>query len=75
MVLNACILVKTTPTKSDEVLEESRKLPGVHKAFVAYGRFDLVVFAKSADYSAIRKLTSSINALEGVRSTETLVEA
>jgi DNA-binding Lrp family transcriptional regulator len=47
----------------------------VRKAFEAYGRYDLVVFASSADYSAVRKLTSAINSLDGVRSTETLVEA
>lgn len=47
----------------------------VKKAFVAYGRYDLVVFANATDYSAIRSLTNAINSLEGVRSTETLVEA
>jgi len=75
MALSACILVKTVPTQSDAVLEAASKLKGITKAFIAFGRFDLVVFAKCPDYSAIRKLASSVNALDGVRSTETLVEA
>jgi DNA-binding Lrp family transcriptional regulator len=75
MSLNTCILIKTTPTQTDAVLQKTQAMTEVRKAFVAYGRYDLVVFARSPDYSAIRKLTSEINSLEGVRSTETLVEA
>jgi len=75
MSLNACILIKTTPTQADDVLQKIRTLKSVRKVFVAYGRYDLVAFADAADYPEIRKLTSDINALMGVRSTETLVEA
>ena len=73
--MNACILVKTTPTQTDNVLESVRKIKGVRKAFVAYGRYDLVAFADSPDYSGISKLTADVNSINGVRSTETLVEA
>lgn len=75
MALSLCTLIKTRPNLTDEVLEKTRKLAGVRKAFVAYGRYDLIAFASCEDYSAIRKLSSAINALDGVRSTETLVEA
>lgn len=75
MALSTCTLIKTKPNLTDEVLEKTRKLSGVRKAFVAYGRYDLVAFATCDDYATIRKLSSSINALDGVRSTETLVEA
>ncbi len=50
-------------------------MKGVSKVFVAYGRYDLVAFVSPPDYSTIRKLTSVINSIVGVRSTETLVEA
>ena len=73
--MNACILVKTTPTQTDNVLENVRKIKGVRKAFVAYGRYDLVAFAVSPDYAGISKLTADVNSITGVRSTETLVEA
>jgi len=75
MALNACILVKTKPAASDEVLTQLRKLKGVRKAYVVYGRFDLVAFVEGADYPALRQLTGVINAIEAVRSTETLAEA
>jgi len=73
--LNACILVKTTPTQTDEVLESIRKVAGVRRAFIAYGRYDLVAFVATSDYSGISQLTSRVNSIAGVRSTETLVEA
>jgi DNA-binding Lrp family transcriptional regulator len=73
--MNACILVKTTPTQTDEVLSAVRKIGGVRKAFVAYGRYDLVAFADTKDYDGISKLTAQVNSITGVRSTETLVEA
>jgi DNA-binding Lrp family transcriptional regulator len=73
--LNACILVKTTPIQTDEVLDKVRKISGVRKAFVTYGRYDLIAFVRAQDYSEIRKLTSAVNLIDGVRSTETMVEA
>ncbi len=75
MSLNACILIKTAPVRTDDVLGKVKQLQGVRKVFVAYGRYDLVAFARSAEYSEVRRLTSAINSVDGVRSTETLVEA
>jgi len=74
-LLNACVLIKTTPLQTDTVLQKTLRLRGVRKAFIVYGRFDMVAFAETDDYPGIRKLTGTINAIEGVRSTETLVEA
>ncbi len=75
MTLNACILIKTKTLQTADVLARSGKLKGIRKVFVAYGRFDLVVFAEADDYPALRKLTGTVNSIPGVRSTETLVEA
>ena len=75
MGLNACILLKTVPLQTEAVLKKVRSLDGVKKAFVAYGRYDLIAFAEAAAYPEIRKLTGEINSMPGVRSTETLVEA
>lgn len=75
MGLNACILLKTVPLQTDAVLRKVRSLKGVRKAFVAYGRYDMIAFAEATTYPEIRKLTGEINSMQGVRSTETLVEA
>jgi len=74
-LLNACILIKTTPLQTESVLQRAARLKSVRKTFVVYGRFDMVAFAETEDYAEIRRLTGTINGIEGVRSTETLVEA
>jgi DNA-binding Lrp family transcriptional regulator len=75
MALSACILIKTVPLQTDAVLERTKSLKGVRKAFPAYGRYDVVAFVESSGYPEVRKLTGGINSLRGVRSTETLVQA
>ncbi len=74
-MLNACILLKVVPTRADMILDTVKKIAGVRKAYFTYGRFDIVVFAEVEDYRKLRELTAQINAIEGVRSTETLPEA
>ena len=75
MALDACILIKTVPLETASVLKKAKSLKGVRKAFVAYGRYDMVVFVNASGYPEVRKLTGEINSMQGVRSTETLVEA
>jgi len=74
-MLNACILIKAVPTKAATILKAVQGLEGVRKAYFAYGRFDIVAFLEVEDYRSLRKITGQINALEGIRSTETLAEA
>jgi len=68
-------LIKAVPLKTDEILEAVKRIKEVKRAYVAYGRYDLVAFIEVQDYSQIRTVTGGINSLEGVRSTETLIEA
>jgi uncharacterized protein with GYD domain len=74
-VLNACILLKVVPTKADTILDTVRKIAGVRKTYFTYGRFDLAVFVEVEDYKKLREITTQINGIEGIRSTETLPEA
>ena len=74
-MLNACVLLKVVPTKADMVLRTIEKVTGVRKAYFTYGRFDLAVFVEVEDYKKLREITTQINGIEGIRSTETLPEA
>jgi uncharacterized protein with GYD domain len=74
-MLNACVLLKVVPTKADVILGAVQAVKGVRKAYFAYGRFDVVVFLEVENYKHLRELTSQINEIAGVRSTETLAEA
>jgi uncharacterized protein with GYD domain len=74
-MLNACVLLKVMPSKASTILSAIRKIIGVRKAYFSYGRFDIVMFAEVEDYRRLREITTQINGLEGVRSSETLPEA
>jgi DNA-binding Lrp family transcriptional regulator len=74
-MVKACLLVKTTPVKGERVLKEVSRLKGVKKAFLAYGRADVVILVDTKKYEEVLDITSKVHALDGVRSTETLIEA
>jgi len=73
-VANACVLIKTTPADTQKILEKVAKMGAVWKAYVAYGRWDIVAFVE-APIEEISKISASINSIDGVRSTETLPQA
>jgi len=74
-MLNACALLKIVPTRAESILEAVLAIPSVRKAFFCYGRFDIAAFIEAEGYKEIREISKTINSIEGVRSTETLVEA
>ena len=74
-MLNACVLLKVVPTKANTILDSVRKVADVRKAYFTYGRFDIAIFVGVEDYKKLREITTKINDIEGVRSTETLPEA
>jgi len=73
-MLNACVLIKIVPTKADLILEAVKTIEEVRKAYLTYGRFDIVAFLEVEDYKELREVTIRINEIPGVRSTETLAE-
>lgn len=74
-MLNACVLLKVVPTKAVAILNVIRSNSLVQKTYFTYGRFDIVVFVEVHNYKELREITSQINEIDGVRSTETLAEA
>jgi nitrate reductase NapAB chaperone NapD len=74
-MLKACLLVKTVPVKGNAIQEEVSKIRGVKKVFQTYGRADMVVFIEANDFDDVLDIIARIHLLDGVRSTETLLEA
>ena len=71
---SACILIKTTTTAVERILQQVKKIGAVRKAYIAYGRWDIVAFV-AAPIDEIGKISASINSIEGVRTSETLPQA
>jgi len=74
-VVNAVILIKAVPTKQDELINKIKATENVKKVYPCYGRFDIVAFIEVPDVKEVSLLSLKINSMEGVRSTETLIEA
>lgn len=74
-MVNVCILVKASTTRHGEVLAALKEMQGVRKAFLTFGRFDIVCFIEADSNEAVARISDEIGEVEGVRSTETLVEA
>ncbi len=70
-----CILVRAEPGQVKKVLDAARGIAGVEEAWPCFGRYDIIVLASPRDYESARELSRMINALRGVKSTETLVES
>lgn len=74
-MVKACVLIKAVPTKMDAILKMLNEVPQVKKAYFTFGRFDLACFIEAGDPREVSNITAKINSMEGVRSTETLIEA
>ncbi len=74
-MIQACMLIEALQGKVETVLNSVKKIESVRKAFMVFGRYDIVAFIEARDYEAVRKLSLAVNAIEGVEQTETVVEA
>jgi len=70
----ACVLIRAMPGKVMEVLEAIKRIEGVVKAFPVYGRYDIVAFIEAPSFESISKLSEKINAVKGIKSTETAIQ-
>lgn len=72
--MQSCILIRVLPGKGAEVLRAVKEFPEVKSAYLVFGRYDVVAFAEAPTYEALSALAAKVNAIPGVKSTETLIE-
>ena len=74
-MIRGLILARATVKAAATVPEEAKKIKGVTDAYAVFGRFDLVVFLEAKDFEELKSAALKVNAMAGIKSTETLVEA
>lgn len=72
-MLHAVILAKISELKAAP-LEEVRRLNGFEDGFYAFGRYDLIIFIRGAEFEQLRDLVRKVNQTNGILKTETLTE-
>ena len=73
-MLSACVLIRTTHGRFEDVVEFLSQLEGVKRIFPTLGRYDVVIDLEAADLKAIDATVLKMGKFAGVVFTETLVE-
>ncbi|MFQ6076536.1 MAG: Lrp/AsnC ligand binding domain-containing protein [Candidatus Bathyarchaeia archaeon] len=73
-MVNACVLVRVIPGRLEDVANALKGVANVRKSFVTFGRYDAVVFIEAPDVKTAADTALEVNALAGVKSTETALE-
>ncbi len=72
-MLSACVLVRTTRGKFEEVVKLIRQLKGVKMVFPVLGRYDVVVDLEVSNLEELSSTVLRMGRISGVVFTETLV--
>ena len=73
-LLSACVLIRTTHGKFEDVVKSIRQLKAVKRVFPALGRYDVVVDLEASDPKELGATVLRIGCIAGAVFTETLVE-
>jgi uncharacterized protein with GYD domain len=73
-VINACILIRTTHSKFEDVVKSLNQVKGVKRIFPTLGRFDVVADVEAANLEELDTTVLRMGNFVGVVFTETLVE-
>ena len=73
-MLNACVLIRTSHGKFDDVARLLRQLKSVKRIFPTLGRFDVVADVEARDLDELNCEVLRMGSFVGVVFTETLVE-
>jgi len=72
--MQSCILIRVLPAKGTKALAAVKKFVEIKSAYLVFGRYDIVAFAEAPTFEAVSTLTSRVNAIPEIKSTETLLE-
>ena len=67
----AVVLIRSPKTMTSS---QVKKIDGVEDAFDVSGRFDAIALINVVDLPAVKEMALKIQAIKGVRRTETLIE-
>jgi len=71
--MKACLLIKTQPTKFDQVRKKIRAIKGIRVAFSVLGRTDVVANVEVKSLKELSTLALKMGSVDGVLATETLI--
>lgn len=73
-MLSACVLIRTSYGRWEDIVRSIRQLKGVRRIFSVLGRYDVVVDLEASDIKELSSIVLRMGMFAGVVFTETLVE-
>jgi uncharacterized protein with GYD domain len=73
-LLSACVLIRTTHGRFEDVVKYLSQLKGVKRIFPTLGRYDVIVDLDASDLATLDATVLRMGNFAGVVFTETLVE-
>jgi uncharacterized protein with GYD domain len=73
-LLSACVLIRTTHGRFEDVVEFLSQIEGVRRIFPTLGRYDVVIDLEASNLQALDAAVLKMGKFAGVVFTETLVE-
>ncbi len=74
-MVSACVLICCEAGEYPDIAEKVKNIKGVVRAFSAAGRWDVIAEIEAPNMKALTDIALKINAMPGIKATETLVEA
>ena len=73
-MVSACVLIRTSHGKFEEVVKMMRQIKGVERVFPVLGRYDVVADTADMNPTDLGSTVLRLGRMSGVVFTETLVE-
>jgi len=73
--VKAYVLVRVDARRAADIIGKMREVKGVSRVDPVLGRYDVVVRIEAKGFGEVAEAAKKINSIQGVKFTETLVEA
>lgn len=73
--MRGLVLIRLRTRDLTNFLKKLKNVPGVRDSFIVFGRFDAIALIESNTLDKLKEVVLNIQKIEGVKKTETLIEA
>lgn len=73
--MRGLVLIRLKTKDLANFLNKLKNISGVRESFIVFGRFDAIALIESESLNKIKEIVLNIQRIEGIKKTETLIEA
>jgi DNA-binding Lrp family transcriptional regulator len=73
--MRGLVLIRLKTKNLKKFLGDLKKVSGIKDSFIVFGRFDAIALIEGETLNKLKEVVLSIQNIEGIKKTETLIEA